>query len=69
MTPGEKACIKALVEAFIEGHGLDGGDIFDLLKDNGILHPPVPFNPEKHTDIHGALEPGDEWYEVKDKYL
>lgn len=68
MKPNEKKVIRALVDCFIEGCGIDGGDIFEILLENDILEPPVPFDPNKHTDRTGSLEAGDDIFFVKAEY-
>lgn len=57
------------IDASNEGSDFDGAEIFELAVKVGAVVQ-VPFDPEKHEDVHGVgMEEGDTWGEIPDAVL
>ncbi|WP_297843003.1 hypothetical protein [uncultured Roseibium sp.] len=66
MKPDWKAFGECILERFCEGDlEIDMADVQEWAVKAGVLIPVEGgFNPERHIDVTGYMEPGDEFYSV-----
>ncbi len=53
--------VDELIQLWDFGGDVDGADLQEMLHGRGLLKR-VPFDPEKHVDVNGCLDPGDDFY-------